>query len=49
MTILFSCSNKTKGDMTVQGTITGLQKGTLYLQKMQDTLLISVDSSFHSK
>ncbi|PHR74204.1 MAG: thiol:disulfide interchange protein [Lutibacter sp.] len=44
MTILFSCSNKKKGDMTVQGTITRLQKGTLYLQKMQDTLLVSVDS-----
>ena len=30
--------------MTIQGTISGLQKGTLYLQKMQDTLLVSVDS-----
>ncbi|MCF6280449.1 MAG: DUF4369 domain-containing protein [Flavobacteriaceae bacterium] len=40
---LLSCTNK-KGDMTVQGTIKGLQKGTLYLQKMQDTLLVSVDS-----
>ena len=43
-TILFSCTKNKKGDMTVQGTIKGLQKGTLYLQKMQDTLLVSVDS-----
>lgn len=42
--ILFSCTKNKKGDMTVQGTIKGLQKGTLYLQKMQDTLLVSVDS-----
>ena len=44
MTPLFSCNNNKKSDMTVQGTIIGLQKGTLYLQKMQDTLLVSVDS-----
>ena len=30
--------------MIVQGQIKGLKKGTLYLQKMKDTLLISVDS-----
>lgn len=42
--VLISCTDKKKGDMTVQGTIIGLQKGTLYLQKMQDTLLVSVDS-----
>lgn len=40
---LFSCTSK-KGDMIVEGTVIGLQKGTLYLQKMQDTLLVSVDS-----
>jgi len=44
ITTLFSCTKSKKGDMTVQGTIKGLQKGTLYLQKMQDTLLVSVDS-----
>lgn len=44
MTVIFSCSKNKKGDMTVRGTISGLQKGTLYLQKMQDTLLVSVDS-----
>ncbi len=30
--------------MTVSGNINGLKKGTLFLQKMKDTLLISVDS-----
>ena len=30
--------------MVVKGQIKGLKKGTLYLQKMKDTLLVSVDS-----
>lgn len=30
--------------MIVEGNIKGLKKGTLYLQKMKDTLLVSVDS-----
>ena len=42
---IFSCSKK-EGAMTVQGNIIGLQKGTLYLQKFQDTLLVSVDSIY---
>ena len=42
--ILFACSSKKEGNMIVQGQIKGLKKGTLYLQKMVDTLLISVDS-----
>ncbi len=33
-----------KGEMLVSGKIEGLRKGTLYLQKFVDTLLISVDS-----
>jgi len=40
---LISCGRK-EGSMTVEGNIKGLQKGTLYLQKIQDTILISVDS-----
>ena len=39
-----SCSSKKEGNMLVQGQIKGLKKGTLYLQKMKDSLLISVDS-----
>jgi hypothetical protein len=42
--ILFACSSKKEGNMVVQGQIKGLKKGTLYLQKMIDTLLVSVDS-----
>ena len=42
--ILFACSSKKEGNMIVQGQIKGLKKGTLYLQKMQDTLLVSIDS-----
>lgn len=42
--LLFSCSNNKKGNMLVNGTIEGLKKGTVYLQKYKDTLLISVDS-----
>ena len=32
--------------MIVKGTIDGLKKGTVYLQKIQDSLLISVDSTY---
>jgi len=41
--LLFSCGKKT-GSLTVNGNIEGLKKGTLYLQKYQDTLLVTVDS-----
>mgnify|MGYP003668128039 CR=1 FL=1 len=39
-----SCSKEKQGNMIVQGQIKGLKKATLYLQKMKDTLVISVDS-----
>lgn len=42
--ILFACSSKKEGNMIVNGQIKGLKKGTLYLQKMKDTVLVSVDS-----
>lgn len=42
--ILFACSSKKEGNMIVQGQIKGLKKGKLYLQKMVDTLIVSVDS-----
>jgi hypothetical protein len=42
--LLFACSSKKEGNMVVKGQIKGLKKGTLYLQKMQDTLLVSIDS-----
>jgi hypothetical protein len=44
ITFLASCSNPKTGSMAVNGNIDGLKKGTVYLQKIKDTLLISVDS-----
>lgn len=41
---MIACSSKKEGNMIVEGNIKGLKKGTLYLQKMNDTLLVSVDS-----
>lgn len=46
ITILFivqSCSN-IENQMLLTGTVKGLKKGTLILQKIKDTLLVSVDS-----
>ena len=41
---MYACSSKKEGNMLVQGQIKGLKKGKLYLQKMVDTVLVSVDS-----
>lgn len=41
--VILSCS-KERGNMIVKGEIKGLKKGTLYLQKIKDTLIVSVDS-----
>lgn len=38
------CSSPVKKNMTVSGKVDGLRKGMLYLQKMKDTILVSVDS-----
>jgi hypothetical protein len=40
--LLFSC--KEEKNMQVSGYIKGLQKGTLYLGKIKDTILVKVDS-----
>lgn len=42
--ILFSCTKKDDNRMYVKGTIDGLKKGTLYLQKQIDSAFVSVDS-----
>ena len=43
--LIVACSKeKELGNMVVQGKIKGIKKGTLYLKKMRDTLIISVDS-----
>lgn len=42
---IVACSGEKKqGNMIVQGQIQGLKKGTLYLQKLADSLIVSVDS-----
>ena len=42
--LLVSCNKNEQGNMVVKVTIDGLKKGTLYLQKVKDTVLVSVDS-----
>lgn len=42
--LLVSCNKNEHGNMVVKVTIDGLKKGTLYLQKVKDTALVSVDS-----
>lgn len=41
--LMISCGKK-EYDLTVKGTVKGLKKGTIYLQKVSDTLLMAVDS-----
>mgnify|MGYP003643410568 FL=1 len=40
---LFSCGNDAN-KLTVKGTVKGLKKGTIYLKKVSDTVLVTVDS-----
>lgn len=42
--LIASCARETKNTMTVNGNIKGLKKGTLYLQHLKDTTLVTVDS-----
>ncbi len=42
--VLFACNSKKSGSMLVTGEIKNLKKGTLYLQKVKDTVLVTVDS-----
>ncbi len=39
-----ACGKETKGNLTITGKIDGLKEGTLFLQKVQDTSLITLDS-----
>lgn len=43
LVLIVSCGTK-EYDLTVTGSIKGLKKGTLYLQKLQDTTLVVMDS-----
>tara|TARA_B100000614_G_C14534589_1_gene487905 strand:- start:503 stop:1231 length:729 start_codon:yes stop_codon:yes gene_type:complete len=45
--LIIGCTGKSRSDMNtieVKGSIEGLRKGTLYLQKIQDSILIDLDS-----
>ena len=42
--VIISCGGSTEKTMTVSGNVKGLKKGTLYLQHIADTTLITVDS-----
>lgn len=44
ISVLISCNSKKSGNMLVHGTIEGLKKGTVYLEKLKDTTLVAVDS-----
>ncbi|WP_430611970.1 DUF4369 domain-containing protein [Flavobacterium sp. JP2137] len=44
-TLLLSCSNENKGgNLTITGRVDGLKQGTLYIQRIQDTLMVTLDS-----
>ncbi len=45
LTLLISCSEpKPEGNAIIKGNIKGLKKGTIFLQKIQDTMVVAVDS-----
>lgn len=43
---VLSCNKTISKNTTVNGIVKGLQKGTLYLQKFQDTAYVTIDSIF---
>ncbi len=44
LVVLYSCGGISENTMTVSGVVKGLKKGTLYLQHISDSTLITVDS-----
>jgi len=42
--IFFSCNKQNKHNFVIQGTIKGLTKGTIYLDRVIDTLVVPIDS-----
>lgn len=41
---LFSCGKEAQHDFTLKGYVKGLKKGTVYLQKQQDSIMVTLDS-----
>ncbi len=42
--VFASCSNDSSGNLTVKGHIKNLKKGTIYLKKLKDTVIVTLDS-----
>lgn len=42
--LIMSCAGDTENTMTVTGKVKGLKKGTLYLQNIPDSTLVTIDS-----
>ncbi|MEN8193136.1 MAG: hypothetical protein ABFS12_09995 [Bacteroidota bacterium] len=42
--VVLSCKNEKNTDFVAKGTIKGLTKGTVYLEKVIDTLITPIDS-----
>ncbi len=42
--ICIACADKAENTMVVNGSVKGLKKGVLYLQKVSDTTLVTIDS-----
>lgn len=41
---IFACEKSAESNLTLTGSINGIKEGTLYLQKLQDTSLVTLDS-----
>lgn len=46
ITLCFSCTKNNKGNFNIQGTISGLQKGTIYLEKVGIDTTYVIDSIY---
>ena len=44
--LMVACSSENENTMYVKGTVKGLKKGTLYLEKQIDSMVVPVDSVF---
>jgi hypothetical protein len=42
--LFFSCGNESTHDFTLKGQVKGLKKGTIYLQRQNDSLMETIDS-----
>lgn len=42
--LLSACKKEEEKNLVIDGNINGLKKGTLYIQKLEDTLLVAIDT-----